>query len=394
MFDARSLLEHMMRGAAAGAPSPATAGAGGLGDLLGQLAGAVAGAGGGRPDAPAGGLADLLRMLLPDDAPGQRAESGASDADLGGIGDLVRNLGAGGAPVRAVESEEAPAAAQDSLGDILGRLQEQIGGERSAGRAGEVGALGPIVDILGQVLGQATEGVREGTGRIDGETGASDRIREAIGAAIGRSPDELLARLKDFINQNPLATAAAAGGLGALVLGTRTGRSIAGSALQIGGLALIGGLAYKALQNYQAGRPPVTGPQRLAVAPAGSGFDADAVSNESAIRYIRAMIAAAAADGRIDRSEQQRVLASLQQAGLGREAEAFLAGELNNPATPEEIAAGVESEADAIQLFTAARLAIDLDAQQEHDFLVGIASALGLDAGLVAHIDAEARAAA
>jgi uncharacterized membrane protein YebE (DUF533 family) len=394
MFDARSLLEHMMRGAAAGAPGPATAGAGGLGDLLGQLAGAVAGAGGGRPDAPAGGLADLLRMLLPDDAPGQRAESSASDADLGGIGDIVRNLGAGGAPVRAVEPEEASTAAQDSLGDILGRLQEQMGGERSAGRAGEGGALGPIVDMLGQVLGQATEGVREGTGRIDGVTGASDRIREAIGAATGRSPDELLARLKDFINQNPLATGAAAGGLGALVLGTRTGRSIAGSALQIGGLALIGGLAYKALQNYQAGRPPVTGPQRLAVAPAGSGFDADAVSNESAIRYIRAMIAAAAADGRIDRSEQQRVLASLQQAGLGREAEAFLAGELNNPATPEEIAAGVESEADAIQLFTAARLAIDLDAEEEHDFLVGLAGALGLDAGLVAHIDAEARAAA
>ena len=51
---------------------------------------------------------------------------------------------------------------------------------------------------------------------------------------------------------NPLA----AGALAAVLLGTGTGRAVTGSALKLGGLAAIGGLAYKAYQNYQAGKQP------------------------------------------------------------------------------------------------------------------------------------------
>ena len=46
-----------------------------------------------------------------------------------------------------------------------------------------------------------------------------------------------------------------------------------------------------------------------------------------------------------------------------------------------------------MQLFTAARIAIDLDTREEHQFLVNLANGLGLDGKLVAHIDAAARAA-
>jgi len=51
---------------------------------------------------------------------------------------------------------------------------------------------------------------------------------------------------------NPLA----AGALAGLLLGTGTGRKITGSALKVGGLAAIAGLAYKAYQNYSSGYPP------------------------------------------------------------------------------------------------------------------------------------------
>ena len=90
-----------------------------------------------------------------------------------------------------------------SLGDILGKLQQQ--GRR-------------IADILGQVLGQATQGVREGAGRIDDATGASTHARDAFGRATGKSPEELVQQIRDLIANNQLGAGAALGGLGAILL--------------------------------------------------------------------------------------------------------------------------------------------------------------------------------
>jgi uncharacterized membrane protein YebE (DUF533 family) len=105
---------------------------------------------------------------------------------------------------------------------------------------------GSFADILGQVLGQATSGVREGANRIDETTGASRYARNAVSQATGRTPEEMLAQLKQLLANNQLGAGTALGGLGALVLGTGAGRSLAGSAAKLGSLALIGGLAYKA----------------------------------------------------------------------------------------------------------------------------------------------------
>ncbi len=235
-----------------------------------------------------------------------------------------------------------------------------------------------MLDVLKQVLGQATSGVREGAGRLDEATGASGRARDAIGQATGQSPDELIAKLKDLIANNKLGAGAALGGLGALILGTGAGRALAGSAARLGGLALIGGLAYKAYQNYQQGLPPLGGAkppsqQGLVAAPNGSGFEPEAVTHESAMLYVRAMIAAAAADGRIDANERQKILGGLQQAGMNEAAQQFLTSEINNPATVEDLAAAVSSPQDAVQIYTAARIAIDVDSNAEHEFLQRLA---------------------
>ena len=135
--------------------------------------------------------------------------------------------------------------------------------------------------------GPGDAGVREGAGRIDDATGASGHARDAIGQMTGRSPDELIAQLKELIANNKLGAGAALGGLGALILGTGAGRSLAASAAKLGGLALISGLAYKAYQNYQQGQPPLGGAaarrqQALLAAPEGSGFEPAAVSNDQA----------------------------------------------------------------------------------------------------------------
>ncbi len=297
-----------------------------------------------------------------DAAPGREAQGG-------GLDDLLRSVlgGKGG-----------------GLGDILGKL-------------GQAGGSGGIGDILKQVLEQATSGAKEGAGRLDDATGASRLARDAVGQATGRSPEDVLAQLKELVANNQLGTGAALGGLGALVLGTGTGRALAGHAAKLGGLALIGGLAYKAYQNYQQGQPPLTGaqPQKQALlaAPEGSGFEPAAASNDHATLLIRAMIAAAAADGRIDEQEQRKILGGLQQAGLTGAAQQFLAREIATPATIDDLAAGVSSQEEAVQIYTAARVTVDPDAEEEHAFLVALAERLGIDDALADHIDAAARSA-
>jgi uncharacterized membrane protein YebE (DUF533 family) len=363
MLDAKSLLEMLMRGAGGNAKSGQAPAGGGLGDILGQLGAAFGqagqGAAKGQPQG-GGGLGDILGQL------------GAA------FGDSGTRRGAGG----------AQGAGQGGLADILGQLQQQFGA--AGGKGG-----GGLMDILGQVLGQATQGVKEGGQRIDAQTGASGHLRDAIGRATGQSPEEIMNQLKDLMAKNQLGTAVAAGGLGAVLLGTKTGRAVTGSALTLGGLALIGGLAYKAIQSYQQGKSPEAGARQLALAapPSGSGFEPEAMGNQTALAIIRAMIAAAAADGRVDADEQKRILGNLGEIGLDHEAEEFLAAELNNPASIDDLVASVGSEQEAIQLYTAARLAVDSDNVEESNFLAELANGLGLDAELVAHIDATAHAA-
>jgi uncharacterized membrane protein YebE (DUF533 family) len=390
MFDAKSLLEMMVRGAGAPRSQPGpdggqSGGPGGLGDLLGQLLG-----GANAPAAPAqqrggnpgGGLEDLLRQFTGGNQPQAGGAGQGAPAGGGGLEDLLRQFTGG--------QSGAPGGGQGGgLGDLLRNMvPSQSGGGAPGG--------GGLLDILGQILGQATSGVKEGAQRADDATGASGQLRDILTKATGKSPEELMNHAKELVEKNKMGAGVAAGGLGAVVLGTSTGRALVGSALKVGALALIGGLAYKAVQNFQAGKPLLDGgqPQALVEAPSGSGYEARAVTHDTALLYIRAMIAAAAADGRIDAREQEKIMGGLKQAGIDREAEEFLAQEMNNPATTADLAAAVHGDAEAVQVFTAARIAVDVDNAEEHDFLVALAKDLGLDDELVAHIDATARQAA
>jgi uncharacterized membrane protein YebE (DUF533 family) len=276
--------------------------------------------------------------------------------------------------------------ANPDLGDILAQLKDKLG---QAG--GSVTDGGSIVDLLGKMLTQATQGVKEGATRIGEATGAGDALGRVTSSA---DADELLAKLKALVQNSPFAAGTAAGGLGGLVLGTRAGRSIAASAVRIGALAMIGGLAYKAMQNYQAGKPLITGATTTETAPVGSGFEPGAVTNDAAVRYIQAMIAAAAADGRIDAREHDRIISGLKQAGLDSEAEAFLANELNNPRSAQDLARSVTSPQEAAQIYTAARIAVTVDSPAEKQFLQSLAQALGMDPKLAAHIGATTESAA
>lgn len=294
------------------------------------------------------------------------------------ISDLLKQFTEGSSQTRSASPQSGQSGSSGGgLDDLLSELRQRAGG------AGET---------AGDVFGQATDGVREGAGKIGQATGLDDLIGQMSG---GRSPQELVEQVQNYMENNKLQTGAILGGLGALILGTQTGRSLAGSAAKVGALALIGGLAYKAYQNYSAGRPLITDrSERIEPAPSGSGFDDKSVSDDTAIACIRAMIAAAAADGRLDASEQQRIIGSLKDQGLDASAEEFLANELNSPAGIADIAAGSRSQQEDIQLYTAARIAVEVDTNAEREFLSALAERLGLPPELVAHINASARQAA
>lgn len=367
MFDAKSILESLVTGGQRGGASLS----GRQGDPLGDLLG-----GGG------GGLGDLLRNALP------KSEGAGSSGPQGDpLRDIFGKLGGSGA-----RGSGDAGGGGFNLDDLLGKL----GGSGKEAGGSKSGSGSSITDVLGDLLKQAKEGTQEGARRVDEATGASDKLGDLARQLSGKSPEELLQSLKDLIAENKLGTGAALGGLGALILGTETGRSIAVSAAKLGALALIGGLAYKAYQNYQKGASAdAAASGGIELPPSGSGFEPDAVSNDDAMLMIRTMIAAAAADGRIDASEQKRILSNLQEDGgdLGPGAEEFLASELNTPASAAEIAAAVSSKEQAAQVYAAARIAIDPDTRGERTFLNDLANRLGLEPELAQYINAAARGA-
>jgi len=87
-------------------------------------------------------------------------------------------------------------------------------------------------------------------------------------------------------------------------------------------------------------------------------------------------------------------IGGLKQAGVDSEAEAFLANELNNPPSVQDLARSITSPQEAVQVYTAARIAVTVDSPAEKQFLTSLAQALNIDPKLAAHIDATAASAA
>ena len=194
---------------------------------------------------------------------------------------------------------------------------------------------------------------------------------------------------------NPLAT----GALVAVLLGTGAGRKVTGSALKIGGLAAVAGLAYKAYQNYQKGSQPGAEAEKqpeLLPPPSDTEFDpAQAPQGEAefTLALVRAMIAAAKADGHIDDEEKKKIGDRLALAGIGFEAEAFLREELEKPLDLDELVSLARTEAQRVELYTASRLTIEPNSRAERGYLDLLAGRLQLPDALVDHIEATVSAA-
>jgi len=194
-----------------------------------------------------------------------------------------------------------------------------------------------------------------------------------------------------------LAGGLLSGALAGAVMGGK-GNKLGKTAVKLGGTAVVAGLAYKAWQQYQSGqRGPGTIPGTLDslfghVAAAPGNPPVPAVPERDAMAILRAMIAAAKADGQIDVAEQQRVFAEVGRLSLSVEEKAFVLEELSRPLDLEAIVASAGTRELALEIYTASRLVIAEASPAEGAYLQLLAARLGLQPGLVAEVDKAAQA--
>lgn len=172
----------------------------------------------------------------------------------------------------------------------------------------------------------------------------------------------------------------ALGGRGSRLL--RTGSIGSNATIGVGLL----GIAMAAYEHYSQAQPPApaaTG-SRPPPPPPASGPPPPPPSaaandrNADAIVLIRAMIAAAQCDGRLDDDERARILAAAS--GLSQTERAFVEHELAAPQSIEQIAFA-SRPAIAGDVYAAAAHAIVADSDAESLWLARLGDALGLDAG-------------
>lgn len=192
------------------------------------------------------------------------------------------------------------------------------------------------------------------------------------------------------------AKGAAAGGVLALLLGTRGGRRIGGSALKIGSMAALGMLAWKTYQDWQAQRAPAA-PAGAAGAPAATPASPPlalpAPQDEAHGRVLlKAMIAAAKSDGHLDERERDLVETELRRGEADPALRTWFEAELRRPLEPADVAAGATTPELAAEVYLASLLVVDETSTMERAYLDALATELRLDPGLKSQLETRARA--
>jgi uncharacterized membrane protein YebE (DUF533 family) len=219
----------------------------------------------------------------------------------------------------------------------------------------------------------------------------------------------------------------AGGGLTSIIA-SKKGRKVGGSVLKVGALAAVGGLAWKAYQNYSANSQgaqqadsPQQQPQALAnnqtqrtpqtfqqeprqvssqVSHKGAQFDfapariqqkqfeevVDDNNPNGQMLLMRAMITAAHCDGHIDNDERQRIFAQVGSMDLSVEEKATLFDELRKPLDLASLVSQVPNAQTGIEVYAASASALDLEHQDSQAYLQALANQLCIPSDLTASI--------
>jgi uncharacterized membrane protein YebE (DUF533 family) len=184
----------------------------------------------------------------------------------------------------------------------------------------------------------------------------------------------------------------------------KTGKKVATTALQLGGAAAVAGLAYTAYQRYRSGQPIIPGQVQSTIPPAPQArhnnnedvIDLTPVQNAHflpapgdtaatetlSLKLIRAMIAAAKADGQIDGAETDKIFGHIDTLGLGDEERSFLLAEINKPRAARDIAGFATTPEEAAEIYAVSVMAVNPNGLAERLYLGDLSRLLKLEPAL------------
>ncbi|HSN73028.1 MAG TPA: DUF533 domain-containing protein [Steroidobacteraceae bacterium] len=202
-------------------------------------------------------------------------------------------------------------------------------------------------------------------------------------------------RLVDALLSSGIASGVAGGMAGGLLTSAVTGKrgkKFAKSAVKVGGLALIGTIAWQAWRKHQAGRTAAA-TARAPVQPDGPAslpapFDLGR-RPRAAMRVVEAMIAAARADGAVDAEERRQIFSRLAEAELNTTEQSFLLSRLASPVDLDALVRDVESPELALEMYAAAALVVAPAGPADRAFLDLLAARLGVEPTLARSLDTE-----
>ncbi len=192
-----------------------------------------------------------------------------------------------------------------------------------------------------------------------------------------------------------------AGGLASKMISGKSVKKLGSSALKLGGVAAVGALAYTAYKRYNDSQQGVSvestvKPDELSVAPAGSAYlpdqNDDAANEALGLILVRAMIAAARADGQLDAQESQAIFQKIETLGLDSESQSLLVQQMGQPVDVDAIINSANTPEIAAEVYIASLLVVDVDNVAEKSYLAMLSARLQLPAELVTELERQVEA--
>lgn len=246
-------------------------------------------------------------------------------------------------------------------------------------------------NIIGKMISQGTSGqsqdrLRTGVSNA-GQGGGIEQIlgslmRGSGGVGSAGAGGDLAQKARDFLGKDQAGgmSGAKIGGIGAAA-GALLGGGVGGAA-KGGAMAVLGTLALKAWRDHSAQQAGTAAPDMEPTAE-----EVKALTGPDTERLVlRAMIGAAQIDGHVDDAEMEKLLGRMHDDEATEEERRAAREEVQRPVDVDALGAQVSRPEVATEIYLAALMAVDIDTEAERQYFRRLATALRLDAGVVARL--------